>query len=297
MGWAIDELKHSARTGLGALRAAAAAAVRPEAALRSVIRDCGRAVAAARADLLTRAPGSPLNASIGAHRTLVGYRATRELVRDARAARGGTLNDIGLAVVAGALRELVARRGETPSEPLKAMVPVSMRAADEDGPGNQISMVYIQLPVHRRTPIERLEAVRAEMQRLKASGRAEGAETLYAIGSLVPAPLRSPVVKALASPRVFNLTISQSPGPRGDVRVLGCEMDEVYSVVPISEQHSLAIGMVRYRRELFIGCYADPVALPEARELPALLDAELHALAEQGSRAGSGVPVAGGQPV
>ena len=112
----------------------------------------------------------------------------------------------------------------------------------------------------------------------------------------MPAPLRSPVVKALSSPRVFNLTISQSPGPRGDLRVLGCEMDEVYSVVPISEQHSLAIGMVHNRRELFIGCYADPVALPDAGDLPALLDAELHALAEQSSRA-RGTPVAGGQAV
>lgn len=296
MAWAIDELKHTARAGLGALHAAAAAATSPRSAVRSVIRDCSHVVQAARADLLTRAPGSPLNASIGAHRTLVGYRAPRQLLRDARAARGGTLNDIGLTVVAGALRELAARSAETPSQPLKAMVPVSMRAAGEAGPGNQISMVYIQLPVHLPTPIERLEAVRAQMQGLKDSGRAEGTETLYAIGSLLPAPLRSPMVKALASPRVFNLTISNSPGPRGDVRVLGCEMDEVYSVVPISEQHSLAIGMVRYRRELFIGCYADPVALPEAKDLPALLDAELHALAEQGSRSGAragSAPVAG----
>jgi diacylglycerol O-acyltransferase / wax synthase len=300
IAWAIDELKHTARAGLGALHATAAAATAPQAAMRSVIRDCAHAVQAARADLLTRAPGSPLNASIGAQRTLVGYRAPRDLLRDARAARGGTLNDIGLTVVAGALREVATRRGESPSQPLKAMVPVSMRAAGEAGPGNQISMVYIQLPVQLATPIERLEAVRAQMQGLKDSGRAEGTETLYAIGSLVPAPLRSPVVKALASPRVFNLTISNSPGPRGDVRVLGCEMDEVYSVVPISEQHSLAIGMVRYRRELFIGCYADPIALPEASALPALLDAELHALAEQGSRSGvraGGTPVAGRQPV
>lgn len=290
--WAIDELRHAARTGLGALHATAAAATSPRAAASSLIRDSRRVVAAARADLLTRAPGSPLNASIGAHRTLIGYRATRELLREARAARGGTLNDIGLTIVAGALRELCTRRGITPSEPLKAMVPVSMRSAGEAGPGNQISMVYIQLPVHLNSPIERLDAVRTEMQALKDSGRAEGTETLYAIGSLLPPPLRSPMVRALASPRVFNLTISQSPGPRGDVRVLGCEMDEVYSVVPISEQHSLAIGMVRYRRELFIGCYADPRALPEAADLPALLDDELHALANQSARAE--VPVAGG---
>src|SRR5205823_1275296 len=89
--------------------------------------------------------------------------AVDELNHAARAARGGTLNDIGPAVAAGALRELATRRGETPSQPLKAMVPVSMRDVGEDGPGNQISMVYIQLPVHLGTPIERLDAVRAEM--------------------------------------------------------------------------------------------------------------------------------------
>ena len=93
------------------------------------------------------------------------------------------------------------------------------------------------------------------------------------------------MVKALSSPRTFNLTISQSPGPRGDLHVLGSKMSEVYSVVPITERHALAIGMVRYRRELFIGCYADPVALPEVTRLPELLDAELRALAQHGSSA------------
>jgi diacylglycerol O-acyltransferase / wax synthase len=63
-------------------------------------------------------------------------------------------------------------------------------------------------------------------------------------------------------------------------------MQEVYSVVPIPEGHSLAIGMLRYRNELFIGCYADPEALPEVRELPALLDAELQALGRRASRPG-----------
>ena len=58
-------------------------------------------------------------------------------------------------------------------------------------------------------------------------------------------------------------------------------MEEVYSVVPITERHALAVGMVRYRRELFIGCYADPVALPEVTRLPELLDAELRALAQR----------------
>jgi hypothetical protein len=100
---------------------------------------------------------------------------------------------------------------------------------------------------------------------------------------LVPTPLRSPAVKALALPTSFNLTISQSPGPRGAIGILGREVEEVFSVVPIAQRHSLAIGIVRYRNELFIGCYADPDALPQVRQLPALLDDEMRALARRGS--------------
>lgn len=280
LGWAIGELTQTACSGVGLLRASAGAATHPRTTAGTAIRDLGRVVSAARADMLPKAPQSPLNRPIGPHRTLVGYHASRAQLRAARTAEGGTLNDIGLALVAGALRTVEqARGGEPPETPLKAMVPVSMRRPDEAGPGNRISMVFIPLPVHLASPIDRLQAVRAQTQALKSSERARDTETLYAAGGLLPAPLRSPVVKALSSPRVFNVTISQSPGPRGAVHVLGNPLDEVYSVVPIAQRHSLAIGMVRYRRELFIGCYADPVALPEVHELPALLEAELHALA------------------
>lgn len=281
--WAIGEVAHTARVGLGAVRAAARAATHPSATVRSAVRDGQRVLSAARTDVLPKAPDSPLNAPIGSRRTLVGYHASRADVRDARA-RGGTLNDIGLTVVAGALRAVEVRRGEPPDAPLKVMVPVSMRRANETGPGNRIAMVNIRLPVDLDSPIERLEAVREQMYSLKTSSRAEGTQILYAAGGLLPAPLRSPVVRALASPSRFNLTISQSPGPRGTVHVLGCEVQEVYSVVPIADRHSLAIGMVRYRNELFIGCYADPEALPEVHQLPALLHTEMQALARRASR-------------
>jgi WS/DGAT/MGAT family acyltransferase len=218
-----------------------------------------------------------LNGPTGGRRTLVGYHASLADLRAARAG-GGTLNDIGLTVVAGALRVLEVRRGEAPVAPFKAMVPVSMRKASETGPGNRISMIYIQLPVHLASPQERLEWVRAQTRRLKDSPRAENMQTLYAAGGLLPAPLRSPVAKAMASARVFNLTISQAPGPRGAVQVLGWAADEVYSVVPFAERHALAIGMLRYRKELFIGCYADPDALPEVRQIPDLLERQLRAL-------------------
>ena len=275
---ALQRLTRPADEALAVLRATAAVAARPTITVGTAVRDAVRVVHAARQDLLPRAPDSVLNVPTGARRTLVGYHAARPDLRAARQS-GETLNDIGLTMVAGALRELAIRRGEAPSAPFKAMVPISMRGAGEIGPGNRISMVYIQLPVNLASPDERLEWVRAQMLRLKDSGRGENMQTLYAAGGRLPAPLRSPLTKAMASKRVFNLTVSQSPGPRGAVHLLGCELQEVYSVVPIAEGRALAIGMVRYRKELFIGCYADPDALPEVRLLPALLEAELRALA------------------
>jgi hypothetical protein len=172
------------------------------------------------------------------------------------------------------------------------MVPVSVRQLRENGQGNRIAMVTIRLPVHLSSARERLDWVRAETKHMKISGRAEGTETLYRAGGLLPAPMRGLVVGAMASPSVFNLTISQSPGPRGAVHVLGCELEEVYSVVPIADRHALAIGMVRYQHDLFFGCYADPDALPDVYELPRLFEAELHTLAGVDGARRDAVPAA-----
>jgi diacylglycerol O-acyltransferase / wax synthase len=291
-GWAVDAVTEKAGDGLRALQAGAAAATRPRSSARAALRGARRVLLAARDDILPRAPASALNVPIGSRRSLVGYHAPRAALRAARS-RGGTLNDVGLAVVAGALRALALRRGDRPAAPLKTMVPVSMRRANETGPGNRIAMIYIQLPVHLGSPRERLESVRAQTARVKGSGRAEGTQTVYGAAGLLPAPLRSPVAKAMASPRVFNLTISQSPAPRGPLYLLGCELQEVFSVVPIPQGHALAIGLVRYRQELFFGCYADPDALPEVRELPTLLEAEMHALASAAPPAYSGTGARG----
>jgi diacylglycerol O-acyltransferase len=278
LGWARDAVAETAGEAVRALRATATAAIRPKASIRAALHGVRGAARAAREDILPRAPASALNAHIGPRRSLVGYHAPRTELRAARARSGGTLNDVGLAVVAGALRALALQSGEAPVAPLKAMVPVSMRRANEMGVGNRMSMPYIRLPVHLPTPEERLDWVSAQTQRLKYSGRPAGMQTLYRGAALFPAPLRTPVVRAMASPSVFNLTVSQSPGPRGSLYLFGCELQEVYSVVPIVQRHALGIGMVRYRTELFFGCYADPDALPTVHALPGLLEAELSAL-------------------
>jgi WS/DGAT/MGAT family acyltransferase len=280
LGWALDAVKQTVEDGVGALRAGAHAVTHPETAVGSAVRSAKRLLGAVAEDVLPSAPRSSLNATIGARRTLVGYHARRD-----------ELNDVGLTAVAGALRTLVLRNGEAPpAAPLKAMVPVSMRRLGDGTAGNQISMVFIPLPIHLATPRERLQWVRGQTELLKHTDRPVGTQTLYQAAGLLPPALRSPVAKAMATPRQFNLTVSQSPAPRGSLYLLGCELEEVYSVVPIAQGHALAIGMVRYRQELFFGCYADPDALPEVRELPALIEAEVRALGDDAERARKGAP-------
>ncbi|TML08278.1 MAG: wax ester/triacylglycerol synthase family O-acyltransferase [Actinobacteria bacterium] len=276
--WALDSVTQTVSDGLGLVRAATGAATRPASSVRGALRGAGRVLRAVREDVLPPAPNSVLNVPIGSRRSLVGYHARRLEVRAARRA-GGTINDIGLTVVAGALRALAVRQGEPPHSPLKVMVPVNMRRVGEAGPGNKIAMVNLELPIDLASRAERLDRVCAQTQRLKTSDRAQATEALYAASGLLPPPLRSPIVKAMASPRTFNLTISQSPVPR-QFSMLGCEVEQVYSVVPIAEGHALAIGMIRFRQELFFGCYADPDAFPSVKDLPALLESEMRALGD-----------------
>jgi diacylglycerol O-acyltransferase len=287
VSWTLDAVTRTLADGVGAVRAGATAATQPPAAIASAVRDARRIVDAVAEEVLSPAPPSALNAQIGARRILVGYHARRDELRAARR-DGGTLNDVGLAAVAGALRALLQRDGDPPPKPLKAMVPVSMRRLGDTGAGNQISMITIALPVHLDSAAERLNWVREQTKRLKQSDRSVGTHKLYEAAGLLPTLLRSSAAKAMAAPRQFNLTVSQSPAPRGSLYLLGCEMEEVYSVVPIAQGHALAIGMVRYRQELFFGCYADPDALPDADQLPALIEAELQELGRAASSPRSG---------
>jgi len=290
IGWAMDAAQRTVGDGVSVLRAGTSAAAHPRSAAGAAGRTAKLIASAIAEDVLPPAPQSQLNGRIGARRALVGYHAPRDLLRAARG-RGGTLNDVGLTAVSGALRTLALRDGEPPKAPLKVMVPVSMRRIGEEGAGNQIAMVYMPLPVHLGSCGDRLAFVREQTARLKHTDRPEATQTfIETAGGLVPPALRTPVVRALATPRQFNITVSQSPAPRGSLFLLGCELEEVYSVVPIAQGHGLAIGMVRYRQELFFGCYADPDMLPEVHDLPGLLEGELQALGAAAGRQPSPAP-------
>jgi diacylglycerol O-acyltransferase len=280
---AVEALVESGAEPLRALGRAARAAGSPP-RLSGTLR---RAALAVGEDVARSAPSSFLNPAIGPRRTLVGHTVAVEQLLDVKRAAGGSLNDVALAVVAGALRQLALLRRVAPA-PMKVMVPVSRRAEHEAAAmGNRIAFVFITLPVHLRDPLTRLHAIREETAAFKDSERASGGEALLRGLGMLPPPLQAPVARYAASARMYNLVVSNVPGPRVPVYLLGAECVEVLPAIPLSEGHALSIGVFTLRDRVCFGAYADPEALPQVRELPAALSVatlELSAIAAQAAQ-------------
>ncbi|MEX2196172.1 MAG: wax ester/triacylglycerol synthase family O-acyltransferase [Thermoleophilaceae bacterium] len=274
---ALDALADGAADSLRDVRSAARlASPRGGGRIADTLR---RTALAVGEDLLRPAPSSHVNVPIGPRRTLAGYRAPiEELNAVRRAAPGATLNDACLAVVAGGMRDLVLRAGRIP-QPLKAMVPVSVRGHEERSAlGNRISFAFVDLPVNVRSPRRRLQLVHERTAAFKRSGRTAGTEAVLGAVGRLPAPVKTRAARIAGSSRVYNLTVSNVPGPRVPVYMLGAELAEAYPVVPLSDEHALSVGIFTYRDHAHFGCYADPDALPGVGLLPDALCASLLAL-------------------
>ncbi len=133
-------------------------------------------------------------------------------------------------------------RGEE-AVPLKTMVPVSVRGQGGGELGNQISFVFVDLPCDEPEPLLRLSRVMEEMGKRKRGGQPEGADRVLKALGYAPRTIQHALSHLVTSPRAFNITVSNIPGPPAPLYMLGCELDEVYPVVPIPDRHALAIGM------------------------------------------------------
>src|SRR5205807_9488392 len=171
------------------------------------------------------------------------------------------------AAAAGGVRRFLQRRRQDPS-PLKAMVPVSVRGGDGAGElGNRISFVFIDLPCDEPRPVARLRRVKSAMGARKEGGEPEGAQAVLDAIEYAPLTVQHAVSRAAASGRAFNLVVSNIPGPRERLYMLGCELEEVYPVVPLADRHAVSIGFTTVCDQAYFGVYADRDSLPEADEL------------------------------
>ncbi|HWC85387.1 MAG TPA: wax ester/triacylglycerol synthase family O-acyltransferase [Solirubrobacteraceae bacterium] len=231
-----------------------------------------RAALSLAEDTLRRAPESYLNAEIGPGRTLVTHRFELDRLLRLKERKEVKLGDIVLAACAGALRRFARERGEEPLD-LRAMVPVNVRArSGETATGNKITFGFIELPIASPGPDERLERVVAAMGALKADGRIEGSALLLAGLGLCPEPIKDRAARLAASPRLYNLTVSNIPGPRIPVYAAGGRVTSIYPVIPIPDRHALSIGAMTYDGGAHFSCYADPRALPGVERLTAGLE-------------------------
>jgi diacylglycerol O-acyltransferase / wax synthase len=269
---------------------AARAALDPWRSAATGVSRLSRAIAAVREDALTPVPASYLDGPTGSARRLARHAARVDDVLAIKEAAGVTFNDVCLAAVAGALRELALSRWESPV-PLRAMVPVNRRAQDEGGIANRITFSFVDLPVDVSAPDERLRLVNERTQRLKRSRRAEVAEAALDASALVPAPIKGPIARFAAASRLFNLPVSTIPGPREPISLLSATIEEGYPVGPLSEGHALFVAVLSYNDGVFFGCHADPDALPEVDALPGLLERELAAMLRASARGDRRQPI------
>jgi WS/DGAT C-terminal domain/Wax ester synthase/diacylglycerol acyltransferase catalytic domain len=220
--------------------------------------------------LLRPAPPSVLNEQLSRLRRLTWVQRPLEDLRTIRRAYGTTVNDVILAAVAGGIRAYLLRRGEEPLA-LKVMVPVSVRGGGE-GVGNHISFVFAELPCHEPDPLTRLYEVHASMMRCKREGEPEGSDLVLKAASRVPATVQQALSRLFASPRAFNLVVSNIPGPTAPMYMLGCQLQAIYPMVPLSDHHALSVGMVSVGGQACFGVYADREALPDVELLARDID-------------------------
>ena len=205
------------------------------------------------------APSTPFNVEIGPHRRLALVRADLESLKAVKNEHGGTVNDVILAVVTGALgRYLRARGYETEGLELRAMVPVSVRAQEERGAlGNRISAMMAPLPVWCEDPVERLHLVTETMGDLKGSGQAVGAEILTRITDFAPTTIASQAARLQPAQRFFNLVVTNVPGPQLPLYLLGREMDSIFPLVPLARRQALCVGIMSYNGKVNFGLVGD----------------------------------------
>jgi WS/DGAT/MGAT family acyltransferase len=205
------------------------------------------------------APPSPYNCGIGPHRRFTWVRTNLDDVKAIKNGLGGTVNDVVLATVSGALGKHLHRRGETLSgRELKAMVPVSVRAEEDRGAlGNQVAAMMAPLPVWCSDPRRRLEIVNQSMAGLKESGQAVGAQVLTSLTGFAPPTIMAQASRLMARQRMFNLVVTNVPGPQFPLYLMGHEMRDLFPMVPLARNQALGVAIMSYNGKMNFGLVGD----------------------------------------
>jgi diacylglycerol O-acyltransferase / wax synthase len=196
-------------------------------------------------------------------------------VKAIRKKTGATVNDVVLALCAGALRRYLDKQGEEPEGPLVAMVPVSVRSEDaKDALGNRVTSVFASLATDVDDPRERLDVIHECMVDVKEQQQAIGADTLGDWAEFAAPALAGTAARLYSRTRMadrhrplFNVTISNVPGPSFPLFSIGARMDAIYPIGPIMDGGGLNITVMSYLDSLDFGLLACPDVLPDVWQI------------------------------
>jgi WS/DGAT/MGAT family acyltransferase len=275
-----DLLIHGAKAGAGAVRHPGDTLAR----------------GAAIADLfvheeLAAAPGCSLNGPLSAVRD---YRAVRFKLDDVKAiehALGGTVNDVVLAIAAGALRRLLLDREETPpAGGLRAQIPVDIRTDEHaHALGNVLTSLFVELPVDEPDPLARYRRVVERAESLKRSPQALGGKALLDLAGLAPPLLGELLGRAMfGGDRVFNLTITNVRASATPLYAFGARLREILPYVPLFSGHSVGIAVVSYAGGVVVGLGVDRTSTPDLATLAEGVQASFTELRRAGRQASAG---------
>ena len=250
-----------AGAGARVARAGAHAALHPREAL-----DRSRALAELIVrDELIGAPHTSLNLPIGSTRRFAVVTRPLAELKTIRRRLGGSINDIVLAACTTGLRQLLLARGEAlPRRGLRAMVPMNLRQSSERLMlGNRISSLFVDLPIATEGAHERHKRILAATTRLKTSNAATGAEAMIDLAALAPPVVHAALARSLYATRLFNVTITNVPGPQIPLYAFGAQLREVYPVVPLAAEHSVGIAIFSCNGLITFGVIADSESTPD----------------------------------
>jgi WS/DGAT/MGAT family acyltransferase len=232
------------------------------------------------------APRTSFNTAITARRSFAFTSVSLPAVKAVKNAAGATVNDVVLALCAGALRRYLDAHGERPDGPLVAMVPVSVRSEDErDAMGNRVSSTFASLATDVDDPVERLKVIHECMAEVKEQQKAIGADTLGDWAEFAAPALAGRAARLYSRTRMadrhrplFNVTISNVPGPPFPLYSFGARMVANFPVGPIMDGGGLNMTVMSYLDQLDFGLQACPDVLPDVWSLAAGIEGALDEL-------------------
>ena len=265
--------------GIRALTEAQQNLLDPRAQFRA-ITDFTRAIETALPAAFRRPALTNWNKHVTANRRAAWTEMSFQEVRGIRSRLGGTVNDVMLTILGGALGRYLQEHGiVTRDQRVRFMIPVNVRSESEHGAlGNRVSMMLPEIPLGPMTAAERLKAVRDEIETLKSSEQAGAFESLRRLSDYLPAGFHAMAGMAGVPSGQVNLVCTNVPGPLIPLYSVGHRMIAHYPLVPLAGDLGIGVGITSFDKGLYLGVMSDPTIVDDVERIRDLIDDEFKAL-------------------